>query len=108
MHAALQRSSSSCEARPSSIRATRPSTFSLFNLGVATATVRDPMLWGLDGVYLEACIRENPGTAIAARCFSVLLDRTVFGFTGSSGTVLPSDVDSRLQTLAKLAAPSRK
>lgn len=75
----------------------------LFALGVATATVREAMVWGLDGVYFEACIRENPGTPIAQRCFSLLMERTLFGFTGSAGTHLPRDVDDRLRDLAKLA-----
>ena len=75
----------------------------LLALGVATATVRESMVWGLDAVYFEACIRENPGTPIAQRCFSLLMERTLFGFTGSSGTHLPRDVDDRLRNLAKLA-----
>lgn len=79
----------------------------LLNLGVATATVREAMLWGLDGVYLEACIRENPRTSMAQRCFSLLTERTVFGFTGSSGTHLPPDVDERLRALSILAGPVR-
>ncbi len=78
----------------------------LFFLGVATATVREPLVWGLDGVYFEACIRENPATPVAQRCFSLLMERTLFGFTGSSGTHVPDDVDERLRTLAVLAAPS--
>src|SRR5262249_21231008 len=31
----------------------------LYLLGVATAAVMDPDLWELDGLYLEACVREN-------------------------------------------------
>ncbi len=76
----------------------------LYALGVATATVREPTLWGLDTVYFDACIRENPGSVIARRCFVILRDRTLFGFTGSSGTHLPPDVEARLIELAKLAA----
>lgn len=77
----------------------------LLGLGVAASTVREPMLWGLGDVYLEACIRENPGTPVAQRCFSTLLARTLFGFTGSSGTHVPPDVDAHLADLAALAQP---
>ncbi len=79
----------------------------LFGLGVATSTVREPMLWGLGSVYLEACIRENSGTPVAQRCFSTLMERTLFGFTGSSGTHVPPEVGEQLAALAKLAAPLR-
>lgn len=75
----------------------------LYQLGIATGAAFDPDLWELDGMYLEACVRENPHTALALRCFELLSERTTFSFTGSGGTRLPPDVAQRLDALNALA-----
>ncbi len=75
----------------------------LYLLGVATTAVQDPDLWELDGLYLEACVRENPHTPLAMRCADRLVERTVFGFTGSGGTRLPGDVAAHLERVRALA-----
>jgi len=77
----------------------------LYGLGIATSALRDPLLWDLETVYFEACIRENARTSLSRRCFDALSDRVVFGFTGSSGTHVPPDVEERLRTLKLLAGP---
>ena len=40
----------------------------LYLLGVASAATLDPELWEIDGLYLEACVRENPHSGLAVLC----------------------------------------
>jgi hypothetical protein len=75
----------------------------LYLLGLATAATLDPTLWELDGIYLEACVRENPHTPLARRCAERFAERTVFDYSGSGGTRLPPDVAERLEGLRGLA-----
>jgi hypothetical protein len=75
----------------------------LFLLGVSTAALKSPLLWDVDLLFFEACVRENPKTPLARQCFAQLSDRLYFGFTGSSGTHLPDDELARLATLRQLA-----
>lgn len=79
----------------------------LFLLGVAMAALKTPTLWDLDQLFFEACIRENPATPLAARCFHQLSERLYFGFTGSAGTNLPDEELERLAGLRKLAHPGK-
>ncbi len=77
----------------------------LYLLGVATAATLDPLLWDLDSLYLEACIREKPHSGIARQCADRMYDRAWFGWTGSGGTRIPPDVAQRLGELRVLASP---
>jgi hypothetical protein len=75
----------------------------LYLLGVASAATLDPALFELDNLYLEACVRESPHSAIARRCVDRFYDRTWFGWTGSGGTAIPPEVERRLDELRALA-----
>ncbi len=76
----------------------------LYLLGVASAASMDPLLWDLDNLYLETCVRENPHTRLAMRCANRMYDRAWFGWTGSGGSHLPPDILKRLGQLQDLAA----
>jgi len=75
----------------------------LFLLGVCAGALKSPLLWDVDLLFFEACIRENPKTPLARQCFGRLSDELYFGYTGSSGTHLPEDELERLSTLRALA-----
>jgi tetratricopeptide (TPR) repeat protein len=75
----------------------------LWVLGVSAGRVQSPLLWDLDLLYLEACIREFPRTPLARRCADRLTERVVLGFTGSAGTNIPPDEQARLDELRGLA-----
>jgi hypothetical protein len=75
----------------------------LFLLGLCAGALKSPLTWDVDLLFFEACIRENPKTAIAKQCFSQLSDRLYFGYTGSSGTHLPDEELERLGTLRALS-----
>lgn len=75
----------------------------LFLLGLCAGALKSPLLWDVDLLFFEACIREYPKSALARQCFTQLSDRLYFGYTGSSGTHLPDDELERLATLRALA-----
>jgi tetratricopeptide (TPR) repeat protein len=75
----------------------------LYLLGVCAGALKSPLLWELDLLFFEACVRENPRTPLAKRCYRQLSDRIYFGFTGSAGTNIPDDDLARLSELGRLA-----
>lgn len=77
----------------------------LFLTGQAYEAVRDLALWSLHESYYESCIRRVPHSNWAMACHRSLEESLVIGFTGSSGTKLPYDVQVRLTELEKLAKP---
>lgn len=79
----------------------------LWVLAQSAERVRSPLLWDLDLLYLEACVRENPKTPLARRCVGRLGERLTLGFTGSSGTNIPPDEQARLDELRALANGAR-
>jgi tetratricopeptide (TPR) repeat protein len=72
-------------------------------LGVCAGALKSPLLWDVDLLFFEACVRENPKTKLAKRCFQQLSDRVYLGYTGSSGTHIPEDELERLAELQGLA-----
>lgn len=74
----------------------------LYLLGLASGGLRSPLLWDLDLLYLEACVRESPKTPLAKKCFGRFEDRLTLGFTGSGGTRIPPDEQQRLEALRAL------
>lgn len=72
-------------------------------MGVCAGALKSPLLWDVDLLFFEACVRENPKTKLARRCFQQLSDRVYLGYTGSSGTHIPEDELDRLTELRTLA-----
>jgi tetratricopeptide (TPR) repeat protein len=75
----------------------------LFLLGTCAAGLRSPLWWDVDELFFEACVRENPKTPLAKRCFERLSERVTLGFTGSAGTFIPDDELTRLEELKALS-----
>lgn len=75
----------------------------LFLMGLCAGALKSPLTWDVDLLFFEACVRENPKTALAKQCFTQLSDRLYFGYTGSSGTNLPDEELERLAALRALA-----
>ena len=75
----------------------------LYLLGVVSAANADPLLWRLEWITLESCIRENPKTDLARRCADRLSERTYFAYTSRSGLDVPGSVASELGELNALA-----
>lgn len=55
--------------------------------------------------YLETAIRLSPGTPISQEAYTLLEEEAVVGWSGSSGTHMPLDVQKNLAALRKLAYP---
>jgi hypothetical protein len=49
--------------------------------------------------YLEQCIIEFPGTALAQKAFKVYRQQTIENYTGSGGTSIPAEVQLHLDQL---------
>lgn len=79
----------------------------LFLLGVCAGALKSPLLWDVDLLFFETCVRENPKSMLARRCYSQLSDRVYLGYTGSAGTNVPDDELARLAELRALAEPAQ-
>lgn len=77
----------------------------LYLTGVAYQSVRDMALWNLHENYFETCIRRVPHSTWAQACYKSLEESVFMGYTGTSGTSIPYDVQTRLAALEKLAQP---
>ena len=75
------------------------------------ATVYDLLpgfaIWDLADGYLEACIEQNPHSAIAVKCYDRYENNTTLGYTGSAGTHVPKAVTEHLKKMNELAKPSK-
>lgn len=75
----------------------------LFLLGQTYEVVRDFAMWSLHEDYYEACVRKAPHSAWSMKCYKNLESSVVMGYTGSSGTAIPADVQEKLKELKILA-----
>ncbi|HND86326.1 MAG TPA: hypothetical protein PLU50_10980, partial [Pseudobdellovibrionaceae bacterium] len=75
----------------------------LYLSGITYESLRDLSFWTLHEQYYEACIRNTPHTPMAQKCFRKYEENVVIGFSGSSGFMLPADVQEKLNELRSLA-----
>ncbi|MFO0601377.1 MAG: hypothetical protein U0228_39080 [Myxococcaceae bacterium] len=73
----------------------------LWLLGVVHASLGDAPLWQLEWLYLEGCVRENPGTPRAVECAKRLRERVHYSWRTVAD--VPPDVFKRLGDLAAIA-----
>lgn len=73
--------------------------------GQAYESVRDMTMTSMHESYFETCVRRVPHSAWARSCYKSLEESLFMGYTGSSGTHIPRDVQARLAELEKLAQP---
>jgi len=71
----------------------------LYLLGLAYSRLPFFFVDELPELYLEQCIEEFPGSQTAQRAYRLYKELVTLGFTGSSGTELPADVDLKLLDL---------
>lgn len=72
-------------------------------LGAANSVLADPLLWDLDEVYFESCIREVPHTPTARQCFDRFAQEVYFDYSGSAGLDLPEEDLERMVRLRELS-----
>ena len=56
------------------------------------------------GFYYRACIRLSPHTEVSSACYRKYEEDVYFGYTGSGGTYIPSDVRARMNELESLSS----
>lgn len=71
--------------------------------GRAAEAARELNFWTLHERYYELCIDSLPNSDTARSCFKLLSDSVVTGYTGSSGTNLPADIQRWLSRLSEKA-----
>lgn len=65
-------------------------------------------LWNLQEMYFRACILETPHSEIAETCYQKFEESVVLGFSGSSGTHVPADMQHQLRRLKDKAEKSKE
>jgi hypothetical protein len=71
-------------------------------LGICYLTLDQDFYLGFDTLYFKSCIVEFPRSPIARRCYRRLEEAIILGYSGSSGTHIPPDVESELNRLRSL------
>ena len=80
----------------------------LYLSGMAAEDTRDLNFWTLHETYYELCIRTVPHTNLSRMCFDRLNNSMIIGYSGSAGTSIPPEIQSKLNDLKmlSLALPS--
>lgn len=74
----------------------------LYLLGLAYSQTEGSLFLSLDEKYFETCIRRNPKSPWAKKCFEKLEENLVMDYSGSAGVFIPVEVKNRLEELRKL------
>lgn len=74
----------------------------LYWLAVCDYANQQGHIFALSELYLRECMMKYPANPIAKKCYSEYESQKIFGYTGSSGTHLPPDVQKELEQLKRL------
>ena len=77
----------------------------LYLAGLSYEVLKDMDLGDLHEFYFLACIFKAPQTEISRSCFREYERSVYLGYTGSSGTHLPTDVRKKLRDLNQVSLP---
>jgi len=77
----------------------------LLTAGTAYEALANPVFWPMHELYFEACVRQLPHSPTSQDCFNRYEQSVYFGYTGSSGTHMPADVQQHLIQLKGIASP---
>ncbi len=75
----------------------------LYLSGMAAEDTRDLNFWTLHETYYELCIRIAPHTDLARQCFDRLNNSMIIGYSGSAGTSIPPEIQTKLNDLKGLS-----
>ncbi len=75
----------------------------LFQLGLIYENIGEIGAWSMNEDYYELCIRTQPHTDIAKKCFDRFKESTIAGFSGTGGLHIPEDVQKRMTELRAIA-----
>lgn len=74
----------------------------LYYLGLSENILSSTSFYSLAESYFRDCVIRYPTHEIAPKCYEEYENNIVFGFTGSSGVKIPTDVQKDLDNLKKL------
>ena len=74
----------------------------LYLLGLAYSQTEGSLFLNLDEKYFETCMRQNPKSPWAKKCYEKLEEALTSDYSGSAGTFLPPEVKAKLEDLKKL------
>lgn len=74
-------------------------------LGIAEYGIGRSYWLGLAELFLKSAVMAAPGSDTARAAYALLEEQTILGFTGSSGTRIPPEVQEQLETLRRMAQP---
>lgn len=77
----------------------------LFLAGQAYESLTDFLPFELHEHYYESCIRSVPHTSIARVCYETLQQSISLGYTGTSGTHIPIEIQMWMDRMKALASP---
>jgi len=80
----------------------------LHDLGLAYETLESVGIFELKDYYYLLCMKEAPHSTIAQSCYRQYERGVYDGYTGSSGTHVPPELQARLKELKALSAPTQK
>lgn len=83
----------------------RMASNALYLAGLSYDVLNDYGIRDFSEYYYRDCIRLSPHTDVARACYRRYEESVYFGYTGSGGTYIPSDVRGRLNALELLSAP---
>jgi hypothetical protein len=78
-----------------------------FLLTIAESRIEQNYWLSSAEAYLETCVRLAPKTNVAERCYALLEEQVVLGYSGTLGTHIPEDLERRLHELEVLARGGR-
>jgi tetratricopeptide (TPR) repeat protein len=74
----------------------------LYWLAVAERRLSTTYFFSLSDLYLKECMIQFPKSSIAKKCYQEYEDNVIFGYSGSSGTDIPSEERRELERLKTL------
>lgn len=75
----------------------------LYQLGMIYENIGEIGAWSMNEDYYELCIRTQPHSEIAKKCFERFKESTIAGFSGTGGLNIPEDVQKRMSELRAIS-----
>ena len=75
----------------------------LYQLGMISENIGEIGAWSMNEDYYELCIRTQPHSEIAKKCFARYQESTISGFSGTGGIHIPEDIQKKMNELRAVA-----
>ncbi len=75
----------------------------LYQLGLIYENIGEVGAWSLNEDYYELCIRTQPHSEIAKKCFARYQESTLAGFSGTGGLFIPDEIQKKMNELRAVA-----